>query len=263
VNPVLAVETIAEDLREPNCDGKVHIDGLPLAYVEVDARGVITRANRAALALHHLGFGELIGKMAWDLVASDEKDMSFASFCSTLESGEEPAVVRRSLCDRTGKFRTYEIYRALARDREGNPTGMHMVCVDATEAKRDLEEARRTGLRLQSVFDSMGEAVMVTDSVGFICSVNPAAEALLGWKASELAGVSIEDGLPVVAYLSGDRTEMTFNLSLERAAKGIATILDRDRREINVEIETSPMFDKETGATSGVVLVVRKLEIQG
>jgi PAS domain S-box-containing protein len=222
---------------------------------------VITRANRAALALHHLGFGELVGKMAWDLVAADEKDTSFASFCSTLESGEEPAVVRRSLCDRSGKFRTYEIYRALARDAGENPTGMHMICVDVTEAKKDLEEARRTGLQLQSVLDSMGEAVMVTDSVGFIRSVNPAAEALLGWKASELTGVSIEEGLPIVAYLSGDRTEMTFNLSLECAAKGIATVLDRDRRELHVGIGTSPIFDKETGSTSGVVLILRRLEI--
>jgi PAS domain S-box-containing protein len=240
----------------------VKIDALPLAYVEVDAHGIITRANRAAQALNHLACGELIGKMAWDLMATDEKDRSFAAFCSTLESDKEPAAVLRSLYDRSGQFRTYEIHRALARDGEGRPTGMHMVCVDVTEANRALEEATRASLRLKSVLDSMGEAVIVTDSIGFIQSVNPAAEMLLGWKAHELNGVSIEEGLPIVACHSGDSAELTFNLSLERAAKGIATVLDRERHEIRAAVGTSPIFDKETGSISGVVLVVRRLEKQ-
>ena len=235
------------------------IDALPLAYVEVDAHGIIIRANRAAQALNHLACGELVGKMAWDLMATNEKDRSFASFCATLETGEEPAVVCRSLYDRSGKFRNYEIHRSLARDGEGRPTGMHMVCVDVTGAKKALEEATRMSVRLKSVLNSMDEAVIVTDSVGFIQNVNPAAEELLGWKAAELMGMSIEEGLPMVAYHSGDLTEMTFNLSLERSTKGMATVLDRERREIQAAVGTSPIFEGETGSTAGVVLVVRRL----
>jgi len=68
----------------------LNIDHLPLPYVEMDAKGIITRANRATLALHHPEQGELIGKSGWDLLAIDEKNRSTAAFLSLMASGEEP-----------------------------------------------------------------------------------------------------------------------------------------------------------------------------
>jgi PAS domain S-box-containing protein len=263
MNPVRLAEAIDYDTPVKPAASADPFDELPLPYVEVDARGVITRANRASLALHHLECGQLIGKMAWDLVAADEKDTSFAAYCSSLESGEEPAMVRRSLYDRSGRYRCYEIHRSLVRDAKGDSAGMRMLCVDVTEAKKALEDARSTGIWLRSVMDSICEAIIVTDSVGFIRSVNPAAEALLGRQAAELAGMPIEEGLPILAYLSGDRTELTFTMSLESPSRGIATVLDRKRGEIHVGIGTSPIVEKETGSTTGVVLVLRKLELRG
>ena len=239
------------------------LDELPLPYIEMDAHGMVTRANRATIALLPLEEGQLIGRMAWDFMASDEKDPSFAAYCSTLESGQAPAIVRRSIYDRSGQFRTYELHRSLIRDAEGNPAGMRMLCVDISEAKKALEDARSTSLWLQSVMDAITAAVIVTDSVGFIRSVNPAAEALLGCKSTELRNMPIEQGLPILAYRSGDRSELTFTMSLEGPSKGIATILDRECRQLQVEIGTSPIFEKENGSTSGVVLVLRRLEIPG
>jgi PAS domain S-box-containing protein len=215
------------------------IDELPLAYIEMDVHGIITRANRAARTLHPLDRGELVGKLAWDFMAADEKDPSFAAYCTTIVTGEAPAVVRRSLYDRSGEFRTYELHRRLVRDGDGIPAGMRMLFVDVTEAKKALEEAQRTRLQLQSVMESMG-----------------------GWKAAELTGRLIEEGVPILAYLSGERSELDFKLSLEGRTKGLATILDRNRREMHVEIGTSPVSEKETGSTTGVVLVLRRLELR-
>ena len=89
----------------------LNIDQLPLPYVEMNARGVITRANRAALALQHPEQGDLIGSSAWSAMAIDEKDHSAAAFLSLMATGEQPPVICRSLFDRSGKFRTYEIHR--------------------------------------------------------------------------------------------------------------------------------------------------------
>jgi PAS domain-containing protein len=148
-------------------------------------------------------------------MAADEKDPSFAAYCLALESGEEPEAVRRSLYDRSGQFRTYEMHRSLMRDADGNPCGMRMLCVDVTETRKELEDARRRNAKLESVIESMCTAVLVTDAVGFIRSANPAAEELLGWQTSELRGVSIEEGFPVLAYLGGGRSELTFSMALE------------------------------------------------
>ena len=238
------------------------IDELPLPYIEMDVHGIITRANRATMALHPLDRGELVGRLAWDFMAADEKDPSFAAYCSTLESGETPAVVRRSLYGRSGEFRTYELHRSLVRDSEGTPAGMRVLFVDVTEAKKALEDAERTSLQLQSVMESIGDAVIVTDAVGFIRSVNPAAKKLMGWPIAELTGKLIEEGVPILAYLSDDRSELTFTNALEGPSKGLATILDYERRDLNVEVCTAPIFDRENGSTTGVVLVLRRLELR-
>jgi two-component system sensor kinase FixL len=138
---------------------------------------------------------------------------------------------------------------------------MRMLCVDVSETRKALEDARRRIAKLESVIESMREAVIVTDAVGFVRSANPAAEALLGWQTSELRGVSIEEGLPVLAYRGGDRSELTFTMTLEGPSKGIATVLDRERREVHIGIGTSPIFDKEAGTTIGVVFELHKMEM--
>ena len=123
-----------------------------------------------------------------------------------------------------------------------------------------MAEVQSKGLWLENVMDSIGEAILVTDAVGFVRSANPAAEALFGWKATDLMGMPIEEGLPIESYLSGDRTELPFTRSLEGPTKGVATVLDHDRCALKMEIKTSPIFDKETRSTIGVVLVLRKME---
>jgi PAS domain S-box-containing protein len=235
------------------------IDELPLPYIEMDAFGVVTRVNRATMALHPPERGELVGKLAWDFMAADEKDPSFAAYCSTIEAGAEPEVVRRSLYDRSGKFRTYELYRKLMRDESGAAAGMRVIFVDVTEKVKALEEAHRTRLWLESIMESVCEAVIVTDSVGFIRKANPAAGKLLKASQGELAGMLIEEGLPITACAGGNRSELQFTSWLEAPSRGAATVLDRERKEIRVELSTSPIFDKESRSTTGVVYILRHL----
>jgi PAS domain S-box-containing protein len=261
VNPVFPAEVNAHSVPEDKPTAMDGIDELPLPYIEMDAHGVITRANRATIELAPLDRSQLIGMMAWNLVATDEKDPSFAAYCSTLESGKGPEVVRRSVCDRSGRFRTYDLHRNLMRDDAGNPSGMRMLCVDVTEETKALEDAQRTNLWFASVMDSMCEAILVTDAVGFIRSANPAAERLLGCQASELTGMPIEEGLPVLAYFPGNSSECTFTKWLEGPMKGYATVLDRKQCEIHVGMEVSPIVDKENGSTNGVVILLRKVDV--
>jgi PAS domain S-box-containing protein len=259
VNPVPQAEDTREKLQTAASIDTDPIDDLPLPYIEMDAFGVVTRANRATLALHPPERGELVGKMVWDLMAADEKDPSFAAYCSTMEAGAEPEVVRRSLYDRSGQFRTYELYRKLMRDERGAAAGMRVIFVDVTEKVKALDEAHRTRLWLESIMESVWEAVIVTDSVGFIRKANPAAEKLLRANHGELAGMLIEEGLPITECAGGNRSELQFNSWLETPSRGTATVLDRQGKEIHVDLSTSPIFDKETRSTTGVVYILRAL----
>ncbi len=231
------------------------IEELPLPYLELDRRGVVTSANRATRALHHPDHGELIGKLAFSMVAHDEEELCMAEFASLMESGEEPPIVLRAICDRTGRYRTYQLHRSILRDAEGRPTGMRLTGVDVSEAQRALEETRRRSLWLESVLDSMHEAVIATDAIGFITGVNPAAEELLGWKAAELVGKTIEEGIQVRGFETTDKAYITFVRGLDSRHDGLTTLVGRDGRTITVRIWSSPVLDKGTGAVKGVVFM--------
>jgi hypothetical protein len=60
--PLAAQAPLAAELEE-----------LPLPYLEIDAQGRVLRANCALQAIHHPGYGSLIGKSAWELLATDEE----------------------------------------------------------------------------------------------------------------------------------------------------------------------------------------------
>jgi PAS domain S-box-containing protein len=238
----------------------LNIDHLPLPYVEMDARGIITRANRATLALHHPEQGELIGKSGWDMLAIDEKNRSAAAFLSLMATGEEPRAICRSIFDCSGRFRTYEIYRSIIRAPGGRPAGMRMIFVDVTERKLALEEAQRACQWLESAMHSAADAVILTDALGVICSVNPAAERLSGWSAKELTGMAIDEVLAPQARPSGGRAALNLQAMLELPSNGTATVMTRERQQIKVKISTSPILNKNNGSVSGVTAILRRVE---
>jgi PAS domain S-box-containing protein len=236
------------------------IDLLPLPYVEIDANGIITRVNNATVALHHPLHGELVGKSGWDLLAIDEKDRSSAAFHALMVSGEEPPVIHHSIFDRSGKFRTYEMHRRLIRNGRKKAAGIRMICIDVTEAKRDLEEAQRARQWLESAMLSLAEAVILTDALGLIHSVNPAAEKLCSRSAVALKAMAIDELLSVEPRPGENGATLDLQTMLQIPVKGIATVKASERRPVKVEFSTSPIFEKDSGSVSGVTALLRQLE---
>jgi PAS domain S-box-containing protein len=237
------------------------IDEIPLPYAEVDTCGIIIRANRAALALHHPQQGNLIGKSGWDLMAAGDKNLSSAAFLLQMTSGDDPPVIVRSLFVRTGSFHTYQIHRSLIRDAHGMPAGMGMVFVDVTGAKKQLDDACRSLGWLENAIASLPEAVVLTDPLGFVRSVNRAAEKLFRRTAQDLSGRIIEEAMPVLAYQPIVGPPLDRRVAIEMRCKGIATLFLGERQEVRVEISTSPVLDKNSSSVVGVAAILRKLDV--
>jgi PAS domain S-box-containing protein len=235
------------------------IDDLPIAYVEVNAEGVITRSNRAARALHSIDAAEIDGRLAWEFAPEGQAEQDREAFLETMRSGVEPPVIRRSLYSH-GEFRTYELHRTLMRDGAGRVTGVRAATFDVTEAQMAHEEAHEARMWLESVLDSMSEAIVITDALGFIRSVNPATEVMFGWKASELRGKVVEKAFPLLAYVAEGNGQLSFNMALETRSRGVATLIDHERNAVMVELSTSPILDKDTGYTLGVVSVMQRVK---
>ena len=237
------------------------IDELPVAYVEMDAHGAITRANRITRALHSSHAGELIGRLAWELMPTEEQDLSCAAFLTAMETGLEPGISRRSIYSCDESFRVFDLHRKLIRDAVGKPVGMRVVSVDVTEAVTAQQEAEKARQWLESVFTSMPYAVVVTDALGVIRSVNPAAEDLFGWKAGELIGQEFEEVFSPRSFDGHAGVGLVTVLS--KKMLGVAEMLDRERRSLRVEIRSAPLLEKERGFTAGVVNVMHRVEKGG
>lgn len=235
---------------------------LPVAYVELNRQGEITCANKKARLLYPQTMGEPVGRPIWESMPPTEQDSSCAAFFSLMQSGKGPAVVRRSLFDSTGEFRNYNVHRSIISDEVGKPVGMRVVAFDVTESTKELEATHRRSRWLESVLDSIAAGVILTDALGFIRYVNNAAEELTGWKAVELCGKVFESGLPLTSYNSIEEVPLDHRALIVRPWEGTVTLLDRQNRKVKLQLSASPIVNKLNCATTGVVSMIRKTEIE-
>jgi PAS domain S-box-containing protein len=235
------------------------IERFPIAYMEMDVNGTITCANRIAGRVFERSREEMVGKTPWEFMAAEEIENSREAYFSLMRTGGDPPPVRRTVITQKGEFRTYDMHRTLITDAEGRPAGMRYAAVDITAGELAREQAHRSQMWLESVLESVAEAVLVTDALGFIRYANPAATELSGWTLSELTGKAIEKCLPLLSCSSPTGAPLNFRMTVEKKWKGTATVLDRDRKELRLEISTSPIIDKENGYTIGVVSVLQRV----
>jgi PAS domain S-box-containing protein len=156
----------------------------------------VTEADRAVLLypegygerrLYPLGAQELkFGGRIWRMevrldmaVVDDEVD---AVWKSTLAMGTMLSVVAFSLClvwpwrRRATRGAAYQVSKLTA--------ALH-------EAREAAATAQRDGVRLRSILDTAGEAVVLIDRFGAIEQFNAAAERMFGYAAGEVLGANI------------------------------------------------------------------------
>lgn len=131
-------------------------------------------------------------------------------------------------------------------------------------ARQLSEEASRTAIQRQrdlaTTLRSIGDAVIVTDATGVVQSLNPIAEQLTGWKASDAAGRSLEDVFRIFNENTGAPVESPVAKVLrEGTIVGLANhtvLLARDGARHPIDDSAAPIFD-DAGSLTGVILVFR------
>lgn len=121
--------------------------------------------------------------------------------------------------------------------------------------------AEQRGRWLNTVVQSMGDAVMTVDRQGKVTMLNPAAERLTGWMQSDAIGKPLEE---IVLLLDAESRRPIMNPAVRALQKGIPSDLDRrpllligrqgDEHRID---ETVTTIHDDKGDASGVVMVFR------
>ena len=86
----------------------------------------------------------------------------------------------------------------VVRDKQGRVTGFEGTIADITERKKAETAVFQAKERAQVTLQSIGDAVITTDSEGRIDYMNPVAESLTGWENREAQARLIGEVLTVV-----------------------------------------------------------------
>jgi len=119
---------------------------------------------------------------------------------------------------------------------------------------------RRLAEYQSAVMNNMAEGLYALDANGLLTSINPAAEAILGWKSDELIGKKMHDA---THYKHADGTPFPANdcPGLQVVQKGISlreqedTFIRKDGSFVPVVFSASPL--KEDGRIAGVIVSFR------
>ncbi len=161
-------------------------------------------------------------------------------------------------------------------DREGNPydflikglpievsgelEGIYVIYEDITELKRAEEELRRNRENLRITLNSIGDAVIATDTEGKITRMNPRAEELTGWTYDQAEGKPLEEVFEIQDARTGESVTTPVDEVLAKGRKvGLANhtqLISREGERYQIADSASPIRTKE-GEIRGVVLNFR------
>ncbi len=146
----------------------------------------------------------------------------------------------------------------VVRDSLGRVSGFEGTLTDITERKKAETAVFQAKERAQVTLQSIGDAVITTDSEGRIDYMNPVAESLTGWENREAQGQLIGNVLTVVDEMTRERSESPVTRCLrEGQVLGLAehtVLVNRRGQEIAIQDSAAPIRDR-AGNLIGAVMV--------
>ena len=163
----------------------------PDGFVVTDETGTIVFANSALARI--VGADDpasLIGRKAVDFVHPDERDVALGRI-ERLRSGQATPWITAKAVRVDGKI--IEVERAGIPLRRGDKVFAQGFVRDVTERNKtaaDIEESQR---RLQALFDTAVDAIIMIDASGHYIDANPAATLLTGYTREEILQMKVGD----------------------------------------------------------------------
>ena len=146
----------------------------------------------------------------------------------------------------------------VVRDAHGQVCGFDGTLTDITERKKAETAVFQAKERAQVTLQSIGDAVITTDSEGRIDYMNPVAESLTGWENREAQGQLIAAVLTTVDEITREACESPVARCLrEGRVLGLAehtVLVNRRGQEIAIQDSAAPIHDR-AGNLIGAVMV--------
>ena len=134
--------------------------------------------------------------------------------------------------------------------------------LEVSFSRHDTEQLLRKERKwLETVLESIGEGVIITDARGRIISMNPMAELLSGWKKKEakgrrLAEIFVLKDTQQVGQIEGF-IEKVLQKGLVVDLERYIVLITRDGTERLIDYNAAPVKDIQTDILQGMILVFK------
>jgi PAS domain S-box-containing protein len=189
---------IQEELRDTAENLQAIFDSMADGVTVSDAKGNIINVNDAVVRLG--GFKskeELIGKSGFDLMSAEDRDRIIKETMEAFRMGISTTRMEYTLVPTVGRSFDVDLQLTMLRDSSGKLRGSIGVTRDISERKRMEQALRESEEKLRIMFESMRDAVVLTDLNGLVIEVNDATVRMHGYNSKE--DIIGRNGLELVA----------------------------------------------------------------
>lgn len=235
------------------------VDSSEDAIITKTLDGIITSWNPAAERIFCYSADEAIHRPI-SIIVPPERGQEEIEVLTRLRRGEPTARYETERVARDGRHIPVLLTVWPIQDSAGNAIGASTIIRDISEQKQSIEQLRIERDRLRVTLASIGDAVIVTDSRGFIDFLNAVAERLTGWTQQEAKGKPLESVFCIVNETTRQRVESPASVAMrEGIVVGLANhtlLISKDGVEVAIDDSAAPIRDS-SGRVLGVVLVFR------
>lgn len=148
----------------------------------------------------------------------------------------------------------------IIRNSNGEFSHYEGVCIDISELKVAQDALQTSEENLQTTLDSIGDAVIATDTDKRVVRMNPVAAKLTGWAESDALGLQVEQIFKIIATDDGKTTADPISEALETGRivtlSNHTTLIGKDGQMRQIADSAAPIRDGQ-GKVTGAVLVFR------
>jgi PAS domain S-box-containing protein len=180
-----------EALRESEERHRLLIENSHDIIYTLSAEGVFLFVSPAWTAILGHSLDQVVGQPYQTFVHPDDLPGCREFQQKVVETGSRQAGVEYRVRHRDGTWRWHTSSAVPLRDPAGSVAGLQGIAHDITDRKEAEEAVRENERNLRSLFDTLGDMIVVGYRDGRIISANPAMARILGFGTGELENMNI------------------------------------------------------------------------
>lgn len=218
----LRIQELEEKIRQSEAYHRALFERASDPELVLDDKGTILRANGAALSLLDTSSDVLLNQPFKSLVGPEDLPGFEVAFAGAFEGSDIPI---------------FEVHLQLSNDR-ALPVDADLCSVDISGQRhllvslRDITRRKAAEARSRTIFEYIGDGIVITDDKGIILMASRSIRELTGFSSDEIVGLDM-------SRLHSEERAHEWHRLLERPLEGSATYPDRlqhrDGREVPVE----------------------------